>query len=112
MSLARMVFIVTNHHVAGTLGEDAFIDVIFADESVAAGELVGSDEGYDIAVVKVDVDGPTTLPFKRPLPEVVVGELAVALGSPLGLSNTVTSGIVSASQQAGDGRWRWIYLIY
>ena len=69
-------YIVTNHHVAGTLGEDAFIDVIFADESIADGELIGSDEGYDIAVVKVDVDGLTPLPFKRPLPEVVVGELA------------------------------------
>ena len=44
-------YIVTNHHVAGTLGEDAFIDVIFADESIADGELIGSDEGYDIAVV-------------------------------------------------------------
>ena len=108
-------FIVTNHHVAGTLGEDAFIDVIFADESVAAGELVGSDEGYDIAVVKVDVDGLTTLPFKRPLPEVVVGELAVALGSPLGLSNTVTSGIVSALNRpvtaGGDGSISFINAI-
>ena len=90
-------FIVTNHHVAGTLGEDAFID------------------GYDIAVVKVDVDGLTTLPFKRPLPEVVVGELAVALGSPLGLSNTVTAGIVSALNRpvtaGGDGSISFINAI-
>ena len=108
-------FIVTNHHVAATLGEDAFIDVIFADESVAAGELVGSDEGYDIAVVKVDADGLDTLPFKRPLPEVVVGELAVALGSPLGLSNTVTAGIVSALNRpvtaGGDGSISFINAI-
>ena len=88
-------YIVTNDHVAGDAGNDGTIDVTFIDGSTATGTLVGGDPGYDIAVVKVD---RTELPALTlgSSDAVNVGDIAVAIGSPLGLQGTVTSGIVSA----------------
>jgi putative serine protease PepD len=91
-------YIVTNHHVAGGVGEDGTVEVVFSDESTATGTLVGSDAGYDLAVVKVNRDGLPTLPLGSSS-DVRVGDVAVALGSPLGLQGTVTSGIVSALER-------------
>lgn len=97
-------YIITNHHVAGPAGEDGSIEVSFADGSTATGRLVGSDPGYDLAVVKVDRTGLSTLELGSS--DVVrVGDTAIAVGSPLGLQGTVTSGIVSALNRpvtAGD----------
>ena len=88
-------YIVTNSHVAGPAGEDGTIDVTFADGSTGTGKLVGDDPGYDLAVVKVDrTDLPAlTLGSSE---TINVGDVAIAIGSPLGLQGTVTSGIVSA----------------
>ena len=88
-------YIVTNNHVAGDAGNEGTIDVTFVDGSTATGTLVGADPGYDIAVVKVDrIDLPAlTLGSSD---AVNVGDIVVAIGSPLGLQGTVTSGIVSA----------------
>ena len=88
-------YIVTNDHVAGDAGNGGTIDVTFVDGSTATGKLVGADPGYDIAVVKVD---RTELPALTlgSSDAVNVGDIAVAIGSPLGLQGTVTSGIVSA----------------
>lgn len=85
-------YILTNNHV--TAGGDS-ITITFADGSTATGTLVGSNPGYDLAVVKVDrTDLPAvTLGSSSALR---VGDTAIALGSPLGLQGTVTSGIVSA----------------
>lgn len=97
-------YIITNHHVAGPAGEDGSIEVSFADGSTATGRLVGSDPGYDLAVVKVDRTGLSTLPLGSS-EAVRVGDTAIAVGSPLGLQGTVTSGIVSALNRpvtAGD----------
>jgi len=88
-------YIVTNHHVAGVAGKDGKIKVIFSDGSTAEGTLVGSSPGYDIAVVKVDRDDLTIVPLGAS-GTMSVGDLVIALGSPLGLQGTVTSGIVSA----------------
>lgn len=88
-------YIVTNNHVAGPAGEDGSIDVTFADGSTAVGKLVGADPGYDLAVVKVDRSGLPTLTLGSS-EAINVGDVAIALGSPLGLQGTVTSGIVSA----------------
>jgi len=86
--------IVTDQHVVD--GATA-ITVRFADGSTAKGTLVGSDASTDLAVVHVDVS-PSKL---HPLPvansdAVQVGDGAVAIGSPFGLQNTVTWGIISA----------------
>jgi putative serine protease PepD len=87
--------IVTNHHVAGVAGKDGVIKVVFADGETANGKLVGSNAGYDLAVVQVDRTGLPTVPLGSS-GNLNVGDLAIALGSPLGLQGTVTTGIVSA----------------
>jgi putative serine protease PepD len=107
-------YIVTNHHVAGPAGEDGSVEVVFADGSTATGKLVGSDAGYDLAVVKVERTGLQTLDLGSSS-DVRVGDLAVALGSPLGLQGTVTSGIVSALERpvtaGGQGETSFINAI-
>ena len=107
-------YIVTNNHVAGPAGEDGSVEVVFADGSTATGKLVGSDAGYDLAVVKVERSGLQTLDLGSSA-DVRVGDLAVALGSPLGLQGTVTSGIVSALERpvtaGGQGETSFINAI-
>lgn len=85
-------YILTNNHV--TAGGST-IEIAFADGSRARAELVGANPGYDLAVVKVDRTGlpAVTLGSSAALK---VGDTAIAIGSPLGLQGTVTSGIVSA----------------
>ncbi len=91
-------YIVTNNHVAGPAGEDGTVEVVFSDGATATGTLVGADAGYDLAVVKVEREGLPTLELGSS-DAVRVGDLAVAIGSPLGLQGTVTSGIVSALER-------------
>jgi len=85
-------YILTNNHV--TAGGSS-IEISFADGTTARGDLVGANPGYDLAVVKVDRTGlpAVTLGSSAALK---VGDTAIAIGSPLGLQGTVTSGIVSA----------------
>ncbi|MBU1671830.1 MAG: trypsin-like peptidase domain-containing protein [Actinobacteria bacterium] len=85
-------YIITNNHLVG--GADS-ITVTMGDGKRYGGTLVGADPESDIAVVKIDVTGldPVTIGDSDSL---VVGELVVAIGSPLGFQQTVTSGIISA----------------
>lgn len=91
--------IVTNSHVvdAATRGSGT-ITVEQPDGTRSKAELVGRDVSYDLAVLKVDVKGVEPLPLGRSA-DVVVGDEVVAVGSPLGLDSTVTSGIVSAIER-------------
>ena len=84
-------YIITNNHVID--GADT-VNVAFADGSVEKGEVVGGDPYTDIAVVKV---GRGDLPEAEfdDSGDLVVGQLAVAAGSPSGFQSTVTSGIIS-----------------
>ena len=96
-------YIVTNHHVI----EDAErYTIIMSDGSEYQAELIGSDSYSDIAVLKIDVNRTdlTVSPIGNS-DAVRVGELAVAIGSPLGeyLSNTVTVGYISAVNREVDG---------
>jgi len=89
-------YILTNNHVISLAADGGEITVLFNDGKTAPASLTGRDPKADLAVIKVD--GMPKLP---PIPfgsskDVVVGQPVVALGAPLGLSNTVTSGIVSA----------------
>jgi putative serine protease PepD len=99
-------YILTNHHVvAGATDAGASVVVLFADGSQLAGSVVGSTADYDLAVVKVDAEGLTPLVLGDS-DQVRVGDPVVAVGAPLGLAGTVTSGIVSALNRpvaAGDG---------
>ena len=97
-------YILTNHHVIAGLGGNARITVAFADGSKTNGTVVGSNSAYDLAVVKVDKTGLPAVTLGNSS-GVVVGDPVIAIGSPLGLQGTVTSGIVSALNRpvtAGD----------
>lgn len=88
-------YIITNHHVAG--GKSKRIVVSLADGRNIDGVTVWSDPVLDLAVVKINLDGLTTVPMGDSA-TLQVGEPAIAIGNPLGLQfqRTVTSGIVSA----------------
>ncbi|MEV6305166.1 trypsin-like peptidase domain-containing protein [Actinoplanes sp. NPDC051861] len=85
--------IVTNHHVVAGAGS---VSVVGSDGRRLTAEVVGTDPGSDIAVLRV-TPGPALQPLVLADPRGVrVGEPVLAVGSPLGLSGTVTAGIVSA----------------
>ena len=88
-------YIITNNHVAGIAGDGGTIDVVFSDGSTRTGKLVGTSPDYDLAVVKVDGAKLPTVPLGSSA-DLAVGDSVIAVGSPLGLSGTVTTGIVSA----------------
>jgi putative serine protease PepD len=88
-------YIVTNNHVAGAAGNGGNIDVVFSDGSKAKGTLIGANSDYDLAVVKVDKTNLPAVPLGSSA-GLKVGDSVIAVGSPLGLLGTVTTGIVSA----------------
>ncbi|WP_324194080.1 trypsin-like peptidase domain-containing protein [Nocardia blacklockiae] len=87
--------ILTNNHVASGAGPNAKIQVQFNDGSVAAATVVGLDPVSDLAVIKADKTGLTPIELGASQ-SLQVGQSVVAIGSPLGLAGTVTTGIVSA----------------
>jgi serine protease DegQ len=90
--------VVTNHHVV--TGATA-VQVAFADGQRADAEVVATDPQTDLAVVRADRSDLPTAPFADALPR--VGELAIAIGNPLGFENTVTAGIISGLGRAIPG---------
>ncbi|MEQ9145127.1 MAG: DegQ family serine endoprotease [Parvibaculaceae bacterium] len=86
--------IVTNNHV---VAEGDTFTVALADRREFEAELVLADERTDLAVLKIDYDGPPlpALAF-RDSDTLEVGDLVLAIGNPFGVGQTVTSGIVSA----------------
>ncbi|HYD74826.1 DegQ family serine endoprotease [Ramlibacter sp.] len=92
-------FVMTNAHVVE--GADEVL-VTLPDKREFKARIVGSDKRTDVAVVKIDANG---LPFVRvgDVSKLKVGEWVMAIGSPFGLENTVTAGIVSAkARDTGD----------
>ncbi|OCI31724.1 S1C family serine protease [Oerskovia enterophila] len=97
-------YILTNNHVVAGGADGGKVTVLFADGSERPATIVGRTADYDLAVVKVDEAGLTPLVLGDS-DAVVVGDPVVAIGAPLGLNGTVTTGIVSALNRpvaAGD----------
>lgn len=90
-------YVLTNHHVVAN-GLEVY--VILKDRRRFKAQIVGSDEATDIAVLKIDADNLTELPFGDSN-SLKVGDFVVAIGNPFGLGQTVTSGIVSALGRTG-----------
>ena len=88
-------YIVTNNHVAAPAINGGKLTVYLEDKTSFVAKLVGRNASYDLAVLKIDATGlkPVNIGDSN---AINVGDLTVAFGSPLGLTGTVTSGIVSA----------------
>ncbi len=89
--------ILTNAHV---LGDAETVRVQFADGTRAEGVVVGTAPAIDVGLIRVDTDMALTPAVFADRSTVEVGQLAVAVGSPFGLQQSVTSGIVSAVGRA------------
>lgn len=87
--------ILTNHHVVADAGQQGRITVTFSDGRTAEATVVGTAELSDLAVIKVDgVKDLKPATFAKS-DSIQVGQAVVAAGAPLGLSESITSGIVS-----------------
>ncbi len=86
-------YVLTNYHVVK--GKNARIQVTLADDRVFRGKRVGYDRLLDLALVKIDAKNLTPA-ILGDSSELKVGEWVMAVGSPFGLSQSVTTGIISA----------------
>jgi putative serine protease PepD len=93
-------YIMTAAHVIQDVDQ---VEVRLYDGTELQGEVVGTDELNDVGVVKVDRTGLKAAPLGTGQ-DLQVGQLAIAIGSPFGLNETVTAGIVSSTDRLLEGR--------
>ncbi|NOX75978.1 MAG: PDZ domain-containing protein [Gammaproteobacteria bacterium] len=86
-------YVITNNHVIA--GADG-IEVALRDGRSASAQLVGTDPETDVAVLKIDLDSLPTITFSG-TKKLRVGDVALAIGNPFGVGQTVTLGIISAT---------------
>lgn len=100
-------YILTNNHViSDAVISGGKIQVTLNDGTTYTGKVIGRDASFDLAVLKIDAIGLKALQFGDS-DKIAVGDAVIAIGSPLGLSGTVTTGIISAKDRAvttGDSR--------
>jgi serine protease Do len=92
-------YILTNNHVVEGATD---VKVSFSDKEEYPAKIVGTDKYTDVAVLKINKTGLTTLPFADSS-HAQVGDVVLAIGEPFGLGGTVTMGIISAKGRAGLG---------
>ncbi|HEX8127579.1 MAG TPA: DegQ family serine endoprotease [Pyrinomonadaceae bacterium] len=92
-------YILTNHHVVDGADE---IRVELGDRRVLTAKVVGSDPPSDLAVLKIEATNLPVLPLGDS-DKVRVGDVALAVGNPLGIGQTVTAGIISAKERTTSG---------
>ena len=85
-------YIVTNNHVIANAQD---VEVTLHDNRSYKATVIGTDPSTDLAVIQIKEKGLTTVPFANS-DEIEVGEWVLAVGNPMGLTSTVTAGIVSA----------------
>lgn len=96
-------YVVTNAHVVARTADRR---VIFSDGREFAAEIVAMNTDNDLAVLKIEANTPlTALPFGRS-DDLMVGETVIAIGNPLGLQTTLTTGVVSALDRTMEVRDR------
>jgi serine protease Do len=99
-------YLVTNNHVVGGAVR---IVVSFTSGTEHTAQIVGTDPGNDIAILKIDAPGPfAAVPLGRS-DDLMLGEAAIALGNPFGLHGSVTAGIVSAVNRRIDFNGREVF---
>ena len=91
--------VITNHHVVKEAQE---IAVLLKDRRIFKAQLVGSDPGTDVALLRIPAENLTAIRVADS-DAVNVGDFVVAIGNPFGIGQTVTSGIVSALGRGGPG---------
>jgi putative serine protease PepD len=89
-------YVLTNDHVIFPAGSAGQVGVLFDDGTTVPARIVGRDPRTDLAVLKVDADRSLPVIAIGSSARLSVGQPVVALGAPLGLSSTVTTGVVSA----------------
>src|SRR5580693_9611866 len=92
-------YIITNNHVVDGATD---VKVSFADKEEYPAKVIGTDKYTDVAVLKINKTGLTTLPFADSA-RAEVGDVVLAIGEPFGLGQTVTMGIISAKGRGGLG---------
>lgn len=107
-------YILTNNHVVNSTSSSSssFYEIgkankvtvkLYNDDTEYEGEIIGTDSQTDLAVIKIEKTGLTAAELGDS-DSVQVGEFAMAIGSPLGLDNSVTAGIISAvNREVSDG---------
>jgi putative serine protease PepD len=98
-------YILTNNHVVASVVDGGTLTVTLNNGKSYDAVIIGRDTSYDLAVIKIKAQNLPALQFGNS-DNVKVGDAVIAVGSPLGLSGTVTSGIISAKNRAvtaGDG---------
>jgi len=98
-------YVMTNAHVIEHANN---IKVIFSNGDEFPAEVIAHDENKDIALVKIEADKKLPFVHLGRTDDLMIGETVIAIGNPLGYSNTLTSGILSAIDrdiQVSEGTW-------
>lgn len=99
--------ILTNNHVVASAADSGQLTATFSNGKKYGAEVVGRAKGYDVAVLKLKNPPSGLAPLSLGnSDQVAVGDSTIAIGAPFGLSNTVTTGIISAKNRpvaSGDG---------